>query len=85
MRETGTWPKINSVLGAMILHQITIQQGHAPRELYLNNVRTITQLLFTDVNTKSKTMHQEKMMIQKRKKLSCQTDAKNRRLQQCFH
>ena len=78
MREAGTWPKINSVSGAMILSQVTIQQRHAPRESYVKNVRTIIQLLiqllFMVISTKSKTMHQEKMMIGKRKKLSCQID-----------
>ena len=74
MKEEGTWPKINSVLGAMILSQVTIQQRHAPRELYVKNVRTIIQLLFMVISTKSKTMHQEKTMMGKRKKLSCQLD-----------
>ena len=41
MREAGTWPKTNSVLDAMILSQVNIQQRHAPRGLRLKNARTI--------------------------------------------
>ena len=74
IEEAGTWQKINSVLGAMILFQVTIQQRHAPRELYVKNVRAITQLLFIVISTKSKTTHQEEMM-RKREKISCQIDA----------
>ena len=60
MKEAGTWPKINSVLGPVILSQVTTQQRHAPRELYVKNVRTIIQLLIMVISTESKTMHQEK-------------------------
>ena len=75
MREPDTWPKTNSVLGAMILSQVTIQQRYAPRGLYVKNVKTIIQLLFMVNSTKSKTMSQEKIMMGKRKKLSFQIDA----------
>ena len=75
MREAGTWPKKNSVLDAMILSQVTIQLRHAPRGLYVRNVRIIIQLLFMVISRKSKKMNQEKMMMRKRKKLSFQIDA----------
>ena len=75
MREAGTWPKKNSVLDAMILSQVTIQLRHAPRGLYVKNVRTIIQLLYMVISTKRKKMNQEKMMMKKRNKLSYQTDA----------
>ena len=39
MREAGTWPKINSVLETMILSQVTIQQRHALRELYVVTIQ----------------------------------------------
>ena len=74
MREAGIWPKVNSVLGARILYQVTTQPRHAIREFYVNNVRTIIQLLFMVISTTSKTMHQEKIMMGK-KKLICQIDA----------
>ena len=61
--------------GAMILSQVIMQQRHGPRELCVKNVRTIIQLLFMVISTTCKIMQQEKMMILKRKKLSCQIDA----------
>ena len=75
MREADIWPKTNSVLDAMILSQVTIQLRHAPRGLYVRNVRIIIQLLFMVISRKSKKMNQEKMMMRKRKKLSFQIDA----------
>ena len=75
MREADIWPKTNSVLDAMILSQVTIQLRHAPRGLYVKNVRTIIQLLYMVISTKRKKMNQEKMMMKKRNKLSYQTDA----------
>ena len=75
MREGDTWPKTNSVLDAMILSQVTIQLRHAPRGLYVKDVRTIIQLLFMVISTESKKMNQEKMMMGKRKKLSYQIDS----------
>ena len=68
MREAGNWPKTNSVADSMILSQVNIQLRHAPRGLYVKNVRTIIQLLFIVISTKSKKMNQEKMMMRKRKK-----------------
>ena len=75
MREAGTWPKTNSVLGAMILSQVTIQQRHVSRGLYVENVRTIIQLLFMVISTKGKAMHQKKVVMGKKKKLNYQIDA----------
>ena len=75
MREADIWPKTNSVLDAMILSQVTIQLRHAPRGLYVKNVRTIIQLLYMVISTKRKKINQEKMMMKKRNKLSYQTDA----------
>ena len=59
-KKTGTWPKINSFLGAMILSQVTIQQRHAIRELYVKNVRTIIQLLFMVISRKAKQFTRKK-------------------------
>ena len=75
MREAGTWPKKNSVLNAMILSQVTIQLRHAPRGLYVKNVRTIIQPLVMVISTKNKKMNQENMMMRKKKKLIYQIDA----------
>ena len=75
MREAGTWTKKNSVLDAMILSQVTIQLRHAPRGLYVKNVRTIIQPLVMVISTKNKKMNQENMMMRKKKKLIYQIDA----------
>ena len=71
---------MNSILGAMILFQMTVQQIHAPRELYLKNVKTIIQPLFMVISIKSKRKHQEKMMMGKRKKVSSQIDAQKQKI-----
>ena len=71
---------MNSFLGAMILFQMTVQQIHAPGELYLKNVKTIIQPLFMVISTKSKRKHLEKMMMGKRKKVSGQIDAQKQKI-----
>ena len=80
MREAGNWPKTNSVFRSMILPQVTIQQRHVPRKLYVKNVRTITQLPFKVISTKSRTSHQQKMMMGKRKKLKYQIDPQKQKI-----
>ena len=73
--------KTNSVL---ILSQVTIQQRHVPRGLYVKNVRIIIQQLFMFVSTKNKSMHQEKMVMRKRKKLGYQIDTQEQKISVTF-
>ena len=79
--------KKNSVVNAMILSQVIIQLRHAPRGLYVKNVRTTIQMLFIVISTKSKKMNQEKMMMRKRKKKLkvIKSMHRKRRFQQCFY
>ena len=52
LREEGTWSKINYVLHAIILSQITFHLRHEPGNLHVINVRTIMQLLIMVIREK---------------------------------
>ena len=45
MREAGTWPRTNSVSGATIHYEVTVQQKNTRNGSYIKAARTISHLL----------------------------------------